>query len=87
MKLEVNEELKSICKDIIEENKTADEWQKVEAGDWFQTDNFCGGFDKAIGGFAFSYYEGEKEFWFDLKLAEVPEILNGNIKTIECRGV
>ena len=87
MKLEVNDELKSICKDILEENKTGDDWAKVEAEDWFQTDNFCGGFEKATNGFAFSYYENEKEFWFDLKLSDVSEILNGNIKTIECRDV
>ena len=85
MKLPINEELKCICKEILDENKTIKEWIEIESCDMFQTENFCGGFEGTDERFSFSYYDGKKEYWFEFLLSDAIEILNGNIKFIECK--
>lgn len=87
MEIQVNDELKSICKDILDENKSAEQWKESGVGELYQTDSFCGGYEAATGLFSFSLYRGEKEFWFDLQLSAVSDIVNGNKKTIECKEV
>lgn len=47
----------------------------------FQSSNFCGGYDTIEDAFCFSYYDQEKkEFWFQIDLSEIGQILDG-VKT------
>lgn len=43
----------------------------IESSDMFQTKNFCGGFDAIENEFCFSYYNDDKEFWFQLSLNDI----------------
>jgi len=87
MEVQVNEELKGICRDIIGENKSAEQWKQSGSGELYQTDNYCGGYEASKGLFSFSLYKDDKEYWFDLNLSEVSEIAEGNKKSIQCEEV
>ncbi len=87
MEVQVNDELKSICKDIVDENKSAEQWKQSGSGELYQTDNYCGGYEASTGVFSFSLYKDDKEYWFDLQLSAISEIVKGNKKTIECEEV
>ena len=81
MKIHIDEEFLSICKKIKEKNLSVDEWRLVESDDMFQSSNFCGGYDTIEDAFCFSYYDQEKkEFWFQIDLSEIGQILDG-VKT------
>lgn len=45
MDFNITDELKNICKKIVNVNKTVEQWAEIESGDMFQTENFEGGFD------------------------------------------
>jgi hypothetical protein len=76
MVVPINEELKSICRQIIEKNLSLEEWAGIESDDMFQTNSFEGGFDGTEKEFVFSYF-GDKEYWFQLSLIQVTKINNG----------
>ncbi|CAN5596219.1 hypothetical protein BH11BAC3_BH11BAC3_44050 [soil metagenome] len=77
MIIPINEELKSICSQIIEQNLSLEEWAGIESDDMFQTNSFEGGFDATEKEFVFSYF-GDKEYWFQLSLIQVTRINNGD---------
>ncbi len=77
MVIPINEELKSICCQIIEQNLSLEEWAGIESDDMFQTNSFEGGFDATEKEFVFSYF-GDKEYWFQLSLILVARINNGD---------
>lgn len=77
MFIPINEELKSICRQILEQNYSLEEWAGIESDDMFQTDSFEGGFDATENEFVFSYF-GDKEYWFQLSMSEVTRIINGD---------
>ena len=52
--LEVDEELKNICRQILNENKSHKEWDEIESDDMFQSPKYCGGYDAAEQEFTFS---------------------------------
>jgi len=86
MELLITEELISICKYILDQNLTQEEWMKRYSDDAIQTNHFCGGFDAIEKEFTFSYYdEANNEFWFQITLDEVRDIVNGNINFIKIR--
>jgi len=63
MKLIIDSEFASICKEIIKENKTNLEWSSIESSDMFQTKNYNGGYDATENAFCFSHYKNNKEYW------------------------
>ena len=86
MNIPVTEELKNICKAIVETNWTESRWAEHESDDWFQSESFEGGFDADENAFCFSYYDADKnEFWLQFTLADVRKILDGKITSVEGR--
>lgn len=81
----VENELIEICKEIIRQNKTEEEWKLIESSDMFQTENYCGGYDATEEAFCFSYYDNAQEYWFQLTLDEIKDILIGNKKELDIK--
>ena len=81
MTIPINEELKDICKEIVAENLSLEEWSHIESDDMFQTKTFEGGFDATAKEFVFSFF-AEKEYWFQLSLADVIKINNKQLVVI-----
>lgn len=79
--IHVDEQLLSICKDILKENLTIKEWTEIESDDMFQTENYEGGFDGTEKEFVFSFY-GDKEYWFQMTLEQVKEIASGQLNSV-----
>ena len=67
----VNNDFLIICKEILEENKSDDQWAEIESDDMFQQGNYEGGFDATEMEFCFSVYENGQEYWFQFPLSEV----------------
>ena len=87
MDILVDNEFRNICSEIVVENKTEDQWAAIESDDMFQTSKYCGGYDATEMAFCFSYYDEEqKEFWFQLTLAEIQRIVNRQIEKINIRS-
>ena len=82
MLIPLNEELKEICKQIIEQDKSIDEWAEIESDDLFQTKSFEGGYDATEKEFVFCYY-ADTVYWFQISLDQVHNIHNGEIQKIE----
>lgn len=86
MDLKIDIELKSIFEQIMNENKTEDQWSEIESSGMFQTKNYCGGFDALENEFCFSYYDyNQKEFWFQISLQKIYSCLNNEIESIKIR--
>ena len=69
--------------EIIELNKTEFEWGEIEASDMFQKGNYIGGFEEIENAFTFSYFLNEKEYWFQLTLNEIRDVVNLIITEVE----
>lgn len=83
MKINIDKEFKNICEEIIKENKTEAEWGEIESCDMFQSEHYCGGYEALEQEFCFSYYDkNNKEYWFQLPLAEILKIARGEITEI-----
>lgn len=88
MELKVGDEFKGICKSIVNENKLVNEWAEIESDDMFQTENYCGGFDATEMEFCFSYYDKKRdEYWFQLPLSEINDILEGKKESLEVKSI
>ncbi|MBB4635616.1 hypothetical protein [Longimicrobium terrae] len=86
MELPVNDDLRGICREILDEGKTDEEWNEMAASDWFQTDSVHGGYEGVEDGFTFSYYSPQgEELWFQLTLAAVAEVAAGTRTSVEAR--
>lgn len=86
MELQVNGELRQICREILAANKTEEEWAEIESDDMFQSGSFVGGFDADERAFCFSYYDaGRDEYWFQLTLDEAREVAAGELQTVSAR--
>jgi hypothetical protein len=83
MKHIVDEILISILRLILEEGKSDDEWAEIESDDMFQKEPYVGGYDADEEAFCFSYFSEKSEYWFQVTLAEISEMVNGNIKEVE----
>ena len=78
---DVSDELVKICQEIKQQGWSEEQWAAHESGDWFQTTNFCGGFDS--GSFGFGYFgELGHGHWFELTLDDAIEIADGRKTTI-----
>ena len=86
MKLQVEQELLSLCKEIVEANRSASQWRRFESDDMFHNEHFCGGFDAGEDAFCFSYYNPSgTEFWFQLTLSEVRQVVSGELNLVDAR--
>jgi hypothetical protein len=85
MKNTVNNEFVEICKEIASQNKSIDEWAEIESDDMFQTKNYVGGFDATEMEFCFSVYINQKEYWFQVSLKDIHDILVGKLKEYDIR--
>jgi len=50
-----------------------------------QEDTYCGGYDADEHAFCFSNYIKNDEYWFQVTIREVEEILKGNMEDREAR--
>ena len=74
MRLAVDAEMKRHLNEIVRENKTEQEWSAVASSDWFQSDNYCGGFDDIEMEFTFSFFDKDgAEYWFQFPLSAVSD--------------
>ena len=86
MMLSVEPELKQICVKIVAQRWSEQEWALREADDWFQTERYEGGYDATEEAFCFSYYAPDsKEYWFQVTLAEVEDIVAGSVRNVAAR--
>lgn len=86
MNLKITPELFSIFQKIIRENKNETQWAEIESSDMYQTENFSGGFDETENAFCFSYYDQKKnEYWFQLPLNEIKNIVDDQTHFIAIR--
>lgn len=84
MDLPVTENLLSICKEIVQEGMSDEEWSYHAAEDWFQTETVTGGYNMLEEIFTFSYYPPEGgELWFALTLSEVSEVATGTRTVVD----
>lgn len=82
---EVNADFINICREIIAENKTIEEWIEIESDDMFQKGDYVGGFDGTEEEFCFSVYIDGKEYWFQVSLEKVAEIAFGETDEVNVR--
>jgi hypothetical protein len=78
----INDDFLEICKEILSENKTAEEWAEIESDDIFQRGNYEGGFDATGMTFCFSVSEHGKECWFEFPLTDVELFDKGEKKEV-----
>ena len=86
MDFQLDDEFRSICQEIVSEDKTEVEWAEVEASDMFQTQKYNGGFDADEGQFCFSVFLSDGEFWFQVSLEQVQQIAKGKDVFIEMQN-
>jgi predicted PP-loop superfamily ATPase len=79
--IHIDEQLLSICSDILKENLSVEEWAEIESDDMFQTENYEGGFDGTEKEFVFSFYD-DNEYWFQMTLQQVKEVSSGQLKSV-----
>lgn len=86
MTINIDERFKTICKQILAEDKSESEWAAAESDDMFQNESYVGGFDADEKAFCFSYYNGNgEEFWFQVTLDEIKKIVNKEISQLNVR--
>ena len=86
MQLHIDAEFVTICRQIVEENKSDEEWAEIESDDMFESDHYAGGYDADEEAFCFSHYDATgEEHWFQVTLAEVQAIAAGEERAIEVR--
>lgn len=86
MLIPITEELRAILERVLNEGKTEPEWAEIESDDIFRSEQFDGGFDATERAFCFSYYDPNgDEFWFQITLAEIRELLAGAKNILEGR--
>jgi hypothetical protein len=76
--LKIDSELFQIVREINREEMNVKDWVQLEFADRYQTEHYVGGFDSIESAFTFSYYdENKNEYWFQVTLDEISEILLG----------
>lgn len=86
MKHDVDSEFLAICREILSQDRTPDEWADTESDDEFQSEHYEGGWDDTEEAFTFSYYDAENsEYWFQLTLDEVREVSEGTRAVVDIR--
>jgi len=82
--LRVDDELRGICRSILIEEKTDDDWSQIESDDMFQVGSYVGGYSAIEQEFWFSYYDTEnKEWWFGFSLYDASRIADGELQYLD----
>ena len=82
---EFEKEFFLIVDQIIQENKSLDDWDAIASCDMFQEGNYVGGFESTEMEFTFSYYSNDDEYWFQLSLDEMFKVKNGELRSVLVR--
>lgn len=86
MNVQVGDELRQICRRILGEGLSEEEWAECESDDMFQSKAYAGGFDATEMAFCFSYYAPDgSEHWFQVTLREVKDVAEGKVSEISAR--
>jgi hypothetical protein len=75
--IEVTDELKNICSDILKLDENGRNWSNNHSLNEFKSDNFSGGWDIIEQEFSFYYYENKLEYLFGLTIDEIRNIVDG----------
>mgnify|MGYP006291209015 CR=1 FL=1 len=79
----IDAEFKELCKEIVEENNSLEEWAEIESDDMFQSKNYFGGFYADEMEFGFTYYDkDDNKYWFKVSLDIIEKILDGEITRV-----
>lgn len=65
------------------EGKSPNEWAEIESDDMFQRELYIGGYDADEEAFCLSYFSENSEYWFQVTMAEINEMMNGSIREVE----
>lgn len=82
---EIDDELKSLLRQMQLERKSAIEWAEIESDDLLQSEHYRGGFDTTEMAFCFSLFRNQKEYWFQFSLSDIDTLLRGSHAKIEVR--
>ena len=86
MELKVDDGLRQIAREIVNEEKDDAEWSEIESDDMFQRGPYVGGYDATEQAFTFSYYDAaDNEFWFQLTLDEIKDLAAGKRDAVDMR--
>ena len=80
----IDDSFLKICRAIVEESRSEEEWAEIESDDMFQEGRFVGGFDADEGEFCFSFF-GDSELWFQVSLEKVERLAEGEQLRITMR--
>jgi len=82
----IDDEFKKICATIIQESLSPEQWAEIESDDMFNAESYQGGYDADEVAFCFSYWNRQgKEYWFQVTLNEVHDIVAGRCESLEIR--
>ncbi|RME56820.1 hypothetical protein D6779_09940 [Candidatus Parcubacteria bacterium] len=85
MRLIPDEDLITICREIVAAGKTEKDWAASESDDMFQRGSYCGGFDADENEFCFETVVDGVEYWFQFSLNDAARIADGEAVTLEAR--
>jgi hypothetical protein len=80
-----DDQFREICQQIYSENRDVDEWSELESDDMFQQGVYVGGFDADEREFCFSVYLESGEFWFQVSLDQIGQIVARNLLVVDIR--
>jgi hypothetical protein len=76
--LKADDDLRGICREIVAQGRSVNEWDSVESDDMFQRGALVGGYEGSEQAFAFSYYDAaKKEWWLSFALPVAEKIARG----------
>lgn len=81
----LSDDFVKICKEIYDENKSLNEWSEIESDDMFQRGSYVGGFDSTEEEFCFSVFIDNNEYWFQISLSDIPNVINGKLTAVKMR--
>ena len=77
--IQADDDIRVICRQIVEEGKNNNEWDEIESDDMFQSGPYVGGYDATEQEFWFSYYDPDGiEYWFGFSLEIATKIALGD---------
>ena len=82
MEYAIDDELRTICRELERDERTLEAWADVESSDWFQTAHYCGGFDATEMAFTFTFRRDDADYCFSLILEQAFGVAAGRITSI-----
>lgn len=78
----LNNDFLEIAKEIINENKSPDDWALIEASDMFQRGNYVGGAMQRKWRSLLVFMK-RGQYWFQLTLDEIQNFVSGKIAIVQ----